>query len=337
MRLALFAVAVAALGGGCAAHAPRLRLISSETGQASWSFVVQDSARAAQLLIDGRPRVDACRRAGVMLRCELRGLFPGGHTLELRLAGGLLRRTAFTGPDWSPRPVLVRGRDLATVAAAAHAGADAVLIPWAMEPIAIDELVEGAHKGGIRVVIEAPTPPLEPARLGERLERHGLDGVVGASLDADARRRFPSAVSLAIDVRATQALAAHLAGESLPLAALVGDGLVEARGPLALGLSLLAGRAAITDGASFTLLGVRRRHKALREGAAAVLADDGRRRAVRLQAGGDAVTLVTNASPEPYTPAVELPPSPIDLLGGPILDGRPVVPPGDIAAILASP
>jgi hypothetical protein len=329
-------LALSLLWAACSAHAPRLRLVSSETELATWSFVVEDPAGAAQILIDGRPRVDACRRAGLMLRCELRGLFPGGHTLELRLAGGVLRRSAFIGPAWATRPILVRGRDAATIAGAAHAGADGVLIPWAMEPAAIDELVEAAHKGGIRILVD--TPIAVGDALAERIERYGLDGAIGASLSANAARRFPSVRTFTIDEAASRALASNLAGEPLPLDRLAqGTGLIDAHGALGLGLAMLAGRAAIAEGASFTLLGVRKRHRALREGTTTVLADDGLRRAVRLQAGGDAVTLVTNTGKEPYTPTVEMPPSPIDLLGGHVAGGEPVVAPGDVAAVLASP
>ena len=60
-------------------------------------------------------------------------------------------------------------------------------------------------------------------------------------------------------------------------------------------------------------------------------------RAVRMSAGGDAVTLVCNAGTDPYSPRIELPPVPIDLLGGPMSPGGPTVPPGQLAAILASP
>ena len=116
-----------------------------------------------------------------------------------------------------------------------------------------------------------------------------------------------------------------------------GTGLVEAHGAIGLGLALLAGRGAIVDGGAFALLGVRRRHKALREGKPTTLADDGQRRAIRLQAGGDMVTLIANAATEPYTPTIELPPAPIDLLGGPMSPSGPTVPPGELAAILASP
>ncbi len=326
-------VAAAALVGACATSSPRMRLVTSEPIGAAWSFVVEDHGRAAQLLVDGRPR-EGCSRAGVTLRCELRGLFPGGHTLELRLAGGVLRRTAVLGVALGARPVLVRARDLGTVAAAAHAGADGVLVPAGLEPGALEELVEAGHKAGTRVLVEVGAPG-DVERL---IERYAFDGVVGAPLPPSAARRFPAARALAIDAGASRALADHLAGAPLELARLAdGAALVETHGALGLGLALATGRGAIADGPAFALLGVRRRHKALREGGRTVLADDGRRRAVRVQAGGDALTLVANAGDAPYAPAIELPPMPIDLLGGPMRATGPTVPPGELAAILASP
>ncbi len=307
MRLSLLLVAIAS----CANTSPRMRLSSSSPVGATWSFVVEDHARAAQLLVDGRPRVSGCERAGVHLRCELRGLFPGGHTVELRLAGSVLRRSALVGTTWPARPIFVRARDLAAVTGAASAAADGVLIPEGLEPVAMEELVEAAHKGGIRALVEAGPNSVSTSTL---VERYALDGLVGAALNPSVARRFPEARPFAI-----------------------GESLVETRGALGLGLALLAGRGAIIDSGGFPLLAVRRRHKALREGTATVLFDDGQRRAVRLAAGGDAITLVANASAEPWSPTVELPPVPIDLLGGPMTAKGPTVPPGELAAILASP
>ncbi len=320
---------------GCANTSPMMRLTSSSPVGASWSFVVEDHARAAQLLIDGRPRVLGCQRAGVHLRCELRGLFPGGHTVELRLAGGVLRRSALIGTPWPLRPIFVRARDLGTVTGAAHAAADGVIVPDGLEPVAMEELVEAAHKGGIRALVEAAPGSTVASSL---VERYALDGLVGGPIDAGVARRFPEARAFTVAPRGVAATDPPEVGRPLDLSGSHAAGsLVETTGALGLGLALLEGRGAIIDSGGFPLLGVRRRHKALREGKATVLIDDGLRRAVRLSAGGDAITLVANSSKEPWSPTIELPPVPIDLLGGPMSQKGPTVPPGDLAAILASP
>src|SRR5262245_45454552 len=103
-RLAISFGLCAALAG-CAGHTPRLRLVSSEPTGAAWSFVIEDRGGGAELLIDGRPRTIGCMRAGVTIRCELRGMFPGGHTVEVRLAGAVLRRSVVLGSPWPARPV----------------------------------------------------------------------------------------------------------------------------------------------------------------------------------------------------------------------------------------
>ncbi len=320
---------------GCGSNTPRMRLYSSTPNGATWSFVLHDHGRAAQLLVDGRPRPD-CYRAGISIRCELRGLFPGGHIVELRLAGGILRRSAVLGRAWPSRPVLVRARDLGTVAGAAHAGADAILVPEGLEAGAFEELVEASHKAGLAVFVEAATNGAGPATVSAAVERYALDGVVGATLEPSVTKRFPQARVLMVDAKTSSVLASDDKPYALGDLA-QGQGVVETHGALQLGLVLAAGRGAITDGGGFALLGVRRRHKALRDGASTSLYDDGVRRALRLTAGGDALTLVANGSKGAWTPRLTLPRVPIDLLGGPMSPTGPTVPAGDIAAILASP
>lgn len=320
---------------GCAGfvNTPRMRLVSSEATVATWSFVVEDRGGAAQLLIDGRPRVVGCDRAGVTLRCELRGMFPGGHTVELRLAGSVLRRSTVVGAPLPSRPLLVRVRDLDAVVEAGRAGADGVVMPAGLEQSAIEELVDGAHKASLRVFIEG-----SEAQTAGSVARYALDGVLGAPIDALTQKHFPSAHALWLDEAATHALSSSEGGLPLPLAQLGhGDGLLDTHGALQVGLAIIVGRGAIIDARAFPLLAVRRRHKALREGTSSILVDDGLHRAVRLAAGADAVTLVCNAGADPYTPRIELPAVPIDLLGGPMTPGGPIVPPGELAAILASP
>ena len=38
------------------------------------------------------------------IRCELRGLWPGGHTLEVRLPNAVLKRSVLIGKPWPERP-----------------------------------------------------------------------------------------------------------------------------------------------------------------------------------------------------------------------------------------
>ncbi len=138
-----------------------------------------------------------------------------------------------------------------------------MLLPDGLEPAALEELVEAAHKGGLRALLEVAAPSAEANAI---LERYALDGLVGAPIDPALLRRFPATRAFEVDASASKKLADNLSGTPLPLAALTGgDGLVEAHGAIGLGLLLLARRGALIDGSAFPLLGIRRRHKALRE------------------------------------------------------------------------
>jgi hypothetical protein len=168
--------------GGCASTSSdaRLRFVSSRATQASWSLVVDDRARGAELWIDGRLRDDACDRVRTQIRCELRGMFPGGHTLELRTAGAVLRRTVLIGAPWRETLALVRVTNEDEAEAAAKAGADAVIIvggDW--KPI-----VDAAHKAGIRALAVGDAGAIEWA---------GADGVVGGEIPPALHARFPEA------------------------------------------------------------------------------------------------------------------------------------------------
>ena len=148
--------------------------------QASWSLVVDDRARGAELWIDGRLRADACDRVRTQIRCELRGLFPGGHTFELRTAGVVLRRSVLVGAPWRDKLALVRVRNEDEAEAAAKAGADGVIIvggDW--KPI-----VDVAHKAGIRALVVGDAGALEWA---------SADGVVGGEIPKPLHERFPEA------------------------------------------------------------------------------------------------------------------------------------------------
>src|SRR6185503_10483361 len=142
-----------AFGSGCAAQPTRLRYLSSVATQASWSFVIDDRARAAELLVDGRTRLHDCDRAGRTLRCELRGLFPGGHTVEVRLPGAVLERSVVIGKPWPVRPALVRVRSADEAGAAAAAGADGVIADGALDPAELGEIADAAHARGARFLV----------------------------------------------------------------------------------------------------------------------------------------------------------------------------------------
>ncbi|HEX6836273.1 MAG TPA: hypothetical protein VF334_06845 [Polyangia bacterium] len=171
------------LVAGCASSEARLAFVSSYPTQASWSLVVDDRARGAEIWIDGRPRTDNCDRVRTQIRCELRGLFPGGHTVELRTAGAVLRRSVLVGAPWRDKLALVRVKNEDEAEAAAKAGADGVIIvggDW--KPI-----VDTAHKAGIRALVVGDPGAIEWA---------GADGVVGGSIPAALHARFPEARAL---------------------------------------------------------------------------------------------------------------------------------------------
>ena len=168
---------------GCASTDSRLRFVSSVATQASWSLVVDDRARGAELWIDGRLRADACDRVRTQIRCELRGMFPGGHTIELRTAGAVLRRTVLVGAPWRDTLALVRVKNEDEAEAAAKAGADGVIIvggDW--KPI-----VDVAHKAGIRALAVGDAGAIEWA---------SADGVVGGEIPPALHARFPEARAL---------------------------------------------------------------------------------------------------------------------------------------------
>jgi hypothetical protein len=181
---------------GCADNSARLRFVSSYATQASWSLVVDDRARAAEIWIDGRPRLDACNRVRTQIRCELRGLWPGGHTVELRTAGALLRRSVLIGRPWPPKLALVRVRNEDEAEAAAKAGADGVIVgagDW-------KRIVDAAHKAGVRALVVGDAAAIEWA---------GADGVLDGEIPKSLRDRFPEARVLTTPPEARDADEAH--------------------------------------------------------------------------------------------------------------------------------
>jgi hypothetical protein len=300
--------ALAALAAGCGAPGARLRLVSSLPRAAVWSFVVDDRGRGAELLIDGRTRAVGCDRAGSELRCELRGLWPGGHTVELRLPGAVLRRSVVLGREWPTRPLLVRARSTDEVAQAGEHGADGVVLdaagqagpPPSLELVA---LVDAAHKHGVRALVAGPA---------ELVETAGADGVVGGALPPPLARRFPEARAFAV------------------------GGLLETHGLVGGARGLAAPTGAIVDAAAFPLLDARKRHAALRDGAICSAASDGPRWATVFGAGPEVAWLLVNEGATPWRFSTGLA-DPLDLLGGRLEGGASLVAPHDVALVVPSP
>ncbi len=326
MRPALLLIFVPLVS--CGTTAGRLRFVSSQATQASWSFVIDDRARGAEVLVDGRFRDDGCERAGHVIRCELRGLFPGGHTLEVRLPAAVLKRTVILGQAWAARPVLVTARDADEATAAAKAGADGVVADAAaLDPV---ELIEAAHKQGARALVHDP----------DLIETGGADGLVGLALTADQQRRFPEARSYMIDQTASGAVTVFAGGgEATALRSALerSTGLVSATGLVGDAAALTAPHGALVDKAALPMLKGRRHHAALREGKPQDEKSDGPRYSVTLVSGGDAATLLINAGKEPWQVQPTLPTAPLDLLGS-TLDGATLtIAPHDVALLVHLP
>jgi hypothetical protein len=303
-RGVMVALGMALACGGCAAtsaSAPtgrpaRLRFVSSRATQATWSFVVDDGARGAELLIDGRIREDGCDHVRNHIRCELRGLWPGGHTVEVRLPAAVLRRSVLLGKPWPARPVLVRVRFADEARAAAEAGADGVIA----EGNDVQEIVDAAHAKEARAFVPADASAVEKA---------GADGVVDGVIPPDVQARFPEA----------RALGPLAEAHDLPSAALA---IVDPRG-------------AIVEANAFPLLRVRKKHALLADGSPRSLVSEPTRRAFALAKGSDELELVVNFGADEwrYAPAVR---NPLDLLGGHLSDGAVVVRPHDAAIVVRS-
>ncbi len=301
---------------------PRLRLVSSMAPEASWSFVVDDHARGAEFLIDGRDRDVGCTRSGQELRCELRGMFPGGHTLELRLPGAVLKRSVLIGHPWPERILLSRVRDESELEAAARAPVDGAIIVGGDRL----QLVALAHQRGIRALLLAS----EAATLAET----AADGVIDAPISPELKTRFPELRSFFVDPTRSAELAALVAsGRS--------DGwrppqtMVEATTLLGGALALGAPGGAIVSSAAFPLLDARHRHSALRRGEVAVRAEGG---LVRLDfsRGSDRMVILCNVSAAVANLTLDLP-SPLSLLGQTIEANHLVLPAHDVAMIVATP
>jgi hypothetical protein len=298
--------------------------VSSVTSQASWSFVLEDRGKGAQIYIDGRTRELGCSRAGVQLRCQLQGMWPGGHSVELRLPGAVLRRTALVGKPWPERPVLVRVQNAAEAHDAARAGADGVLFA-AADPAEAQPVVDAAHLAGARAVVAGPASLVETA---------GADGVLEGELPPRIRTRFDDARRFLVDEAGSRAVAAFVGGgDSGALEAVrAADRMVEGRGLLGGALALLGPAGAIVDRAAFPLLDGRKRHGALRSGTIAEAVADGRRLKMVLTAKNDRVTVLVNGGPEPWQ--VEVPGGVLDLLGSSIAGGTLTLKGNDVALLL---
>jgi hypothetical protein len=324
VRAALLLLLVA----GCGTVDGRLRWVSSQATQASWSFVIDDRARGAEVLVDGRFRGDGCNRAGAQIRCELRGMFPGGHTVEVRLPAAVLKRSVLIGRPWPARPAFVAVRDAEEAVTAAKAGADGVVVEAsALEP---HEVIEAAHKHGVRALV----------RSAELVELGGADGLLGLPLASELKRRFPEARSYELDQPASDAVVKFAAGgEAAALKEALGKagGLTAGKGLLGGAAAITAERGALLDKTALPIIDGRRRHPSLREGKLQDLRTDGARYGVTFVAGSDATTLLINAGKEPWHVEPALPVSPMDLLGGHLQEGKIDVPPNDVALLVRLP
>jgi hypothetical protein len=328
-----FALLPAAALAGCEAAPLRLRFVSSRPAAASWAFAIDDRGQGAELLVDDRPRQVGCRRAGREQRCELRGLFPGGHTVEARVAGAYLKRSVVIGRPWPQRPLLVRARTVDDVSAAVTAGADGVVVRVSEALAELYDLADAAHRRGARIVIEGGDPE-------QAIERAGADAVLDAELPADLARRFPDARALRVDAAASRRLAALAEGGPLDGARDLASatGLVETpRGIVAAALALLAPSGAILAEPPAAMLPPRRSHAALRDGAARITTVEGRRLAFTLSTAKDSVLVAVNGdAAAPWTFATGIA-KPLDLLGSTATGPELVIRPGDAAMIVPMP
>jgi hypothetical protein len=320
-----------ALGGCAGTQTPaRLRWVSSQATQASWSFVVDDRARGAELLVDGRLRDHDCDRQGKQIRCELRGLFPGGHAVEVRLPGAVLKRTAVVGREWPSWPALVRARSVEDAKEAAQAGADGVVVEEALGVETLQDIAEAAHAQGVRVFVQGGASAIELA---------AADGVVDATVPPELKARFPEAMTLVIDTAATEALAAlaHPANANANAKRVANaGGLVAAHGIVEAALAYLAQNGALVDRAAFPLLQPRKRHAALR-GAQVETSVDGDHWTLLLHTRTDELTLLVNLGREPWPARPENVPAPLDLLGSAVEGGVVTVRPADVALVVRTP
>jgi hypothetical protein len=261
----LHAIALLLLLSGCGGTAGRLRLVSSVATQASWSFVVDDRARGAALYIDGRLRDDACDRVRSTIRCELRGLWPGGHTLEVRLPAAVMKRTVLIGHPWPERLVFARAASKEEARNAAEAGADVIIAEGDVEDAAA-----AAHQAGARVAVAG-----DP----NAIERLGADAVFDAELPADVRTRFPEARVFPAPPRVST--------------------LADAAAAIA------EGRPVEVEPNAFPLLRARKKHAALQRGQSNSIASEPGHRAWELHASGDTVIVALNGSDAEWTLATD--------------------------------
>lgn len=270
MRLALLVL----LLSGCAASGPRLRFVSSTATQASWSLVVDDRARAGQLWVDGRPRDEDCDRVRSQIRCELRGVWPGGHTFELRVAGAVMRRTVLIGRPWPERLALVRVATPEEVEAAAKAGADGILVTGGETR----SLVNAAHAAGTRAFVWSDATAVEWA---------GADGIVAGVMPKDLQERFTEAKGL---------------GTPPP----------EVADAAAAALALMSGDA-IVPVSAFDFLRERKHHRSLQQGKATPASGDAppKHRALAVDdRGKDPMTVYVNLDSAPWEVHAFAPPLP---------------------------
>ena len=330
----LIAVAQLVALGGCGdtLPPPRMAFRASSPTDGAWAFSITDHSGAAQLLLDDRYRGDICRRVGQELRCEIRGLFPGGHTVEVRLPGAVLHRSALIGVPWPKRPLLVEVRSVEQATAAARAGADCLLYTGEDVTLAAD-LALAAHANGARLAIALP---------GSAIAATGADAVWARALDPETKRRFPETRELI--PHANPQLLAELAAPGEPIAwqrVLDAVGVVQAIDPATVKLAplgLLAPAGLLVDEKNLDLVKARRKQAALRDGKPTLKLEQPRRAVVEFQLGRHSTLWVANLDPvEEWRFVPDGVAQPLDLLGG-SLDGEAIrIRPSDFSLIVRLP
>ena len=260
----------------------------------------------------------------------MRGLFPGGHTVQVQMPGAVLRRSALIGIPWPMRPLVVRVRDVEQAQTAARDGADLVLYEGADVSLAAD-IVLSAHANGARVALTLPG--------SGAIAQTGADAVWARTLDSETKRRFPETRELIPSNSPTLleevAAAADRASFDRLLATV---GVVEVPRPALAPLGLLAPGGIVVDPTSLDLVKARKRQTPLREGKTAILIVQNRRAVVTFRAGHQSLLWVANLDPSMEWRFVpEGVSRPLDLLGG-ALDGDAIrIRPGDFSLIVQLP
>lgn len=321
-----------ASGSGCgmdAGNTSRMAFRASRPTDGAWAFTITDHSGAGQMLLDDRYRNDICRRAGQDLRCEIRGLFPGGHSVEVQMPNAVLRRTALVGIPWPKHPLVVRVYDVEQARSAAYAGADAVLYEGEDRDVAQD-ITRVAHAAGARMVLALP---------GEAVAFTGADAVWDRALDPETKRRFPETRELIPNKQGDLVGTAAARGDRESLEALLrASGVVEVQKAEHTALGLLAPGGMLIGANNLELCKQRKKQPVLRNGTAQLKSLDARHAVVEFRLDDKSLLWAANFDPAAdwrFVP--EGVAQPLDLLGS-SLDGDAIrIRPNDFSLIVRLP